>query len=124
MFLLGCSCITAAANKEHNPNLGPTYSYLDVAALLLLQTKNIIQILGRHVPNWMQRHYCYPKQRTYYKSSIVMFLIGCSCITATVNKEHSPNLGPSCSQLDAAALLLPQTRKILQILDRNVPTWM
>jgi len=39
MFLLGCSCITATANKEHSPNLGPSFSYLDVAALLFTDSK-------------------------------------------------------------------------------------
>ena len=39
MFLLGCSCFTATANKEHSPNLGPSYSYLDVAELLFTESK-------------------------------------------------------------------------------------
>ena len=40
-----------------------------------------------------------------------MFLLGCSCVTATANKEHSPNLGPSCSYLDADALLFTESKE-------------
>jgi hypothetical protein len=39
MFLLECSWITATANREYRPNLGPSCSYWDVAALLFTESK-------------------------------------------------------------------------------------
>jgi hypothetical protein len=40
-----------------------------------------------------------------------MFLLGCSYITATAHREYRPNLGPSCSCLDVAALLSTESKE-------------
>ena len=46
MFLLGYSYITATANKEYRPNLGPSCSYLDVATLPFIENEeDIIKII-------------------------------------------------------------------------------